>query len=158
MHGIMIQISNEEIPEEDYINEDKLESWIETEFDYIYGTKLNEEGRKSIINNLVKNTLPRDMLEPVGKDVIRYKGGMDKWKKKFVSEIKKRANEVNEENCMLWFGELASLKHYLEDPFDINYRFFIEGEIEKSYGLMDYINNFEPGTLFYIGGILMYHF
>lgn len=156
MHGTIVQISNDEIPEEDYINEGRLESWIGTEFDYIYEAKLDEKGRKSIIDNLVKNIFPKGMFEAVEKNALKYKGGMDEWKKGFVDEIRRKAYKINEENCMHW--EFASFKHYLEDPFDISYRFFIENGIEKSYGFMNYVNNFESGTLFHVGGILMYHF
>ncbi|HQK35194.1 MAG TPA: hypothetical protein PK074_10735, partial [Spirochaetales bacterium] len=124
---------------------------------------IDEEERKSHIDNLINNILPKGMFELVSDDTIRYNGGADKWKEEFVATLQEKAKAVTTENCTLWIGEVYQLEKYLKNPLDTGYQFYmdeqcINGAAEQSYEFLRVVSQLVPGTLLYIGGVIDYHF
>lgn len=112
---------------------------------------------------LVNTALPKDMFELVGDDTIRYIGGVEQWKENFVTNIRKKAEAITTENMLEFVGPVYQLEKALENPLDIAYHFYLDGEgyqsfAEKSFAFMEFVCTLEPGTILYIGGVIDYHF
>ena len=161
-----MQIKIFQITEESPLNDNILNDCTLEQGDghyYDYCSKIDEEERKSHIDNLINNILPKGMFELVSDDTIRYNGGADKWKEEFVATLQEKAKAVTTENCTLWIGEVYQLEKYLKNPLDTGYQFYmdeqcINGAAEQSYEFLRMVSQLVPGTLLYIGGVIDYHF
>ena len=103
------------------------------------------------------------LFELVGDDTIRYIGGVEQWKENFVTNIRKKAEAITTENMLEFVGPVYQLEKALENPLDIAYHFYLDGEgyqsfAEKSFAFMEFVCTLEPGTILYIGGVIDYHF
>ncbi len=95
--------------------------------------------------------------------VSRYIGGVEQWKENFVTNIRKKAEAITTENMLEFVGPVYQLEKALENPLDIAYHFYLDGEgyqsfAEKSFAFMEFVCTLEPGTILYIGGVIDYHF
>lgn len=161
MHSRIFQISKMWIEKENYLNEDTLHQGDGSFYDYC--AEIDDEERKEDIRYLVNTALPKDMFELVGDDTIRYIGGVEQWKKNFVTNIRKKAEAITTENMLEFVGPVYQLEKALENPLDIAYHFYLDGEgyqsfAEKSFAFMEFVCTLEPGTILYIGGVIDYHF
>ena len=162
MHSRVFQISTTQIDKENYLNEDTLNQGDNSFYDYC--ADISDEERKEEITNLVNSILPKGMFELVSEDTIRYTGdGMEQWKEKYVAEIRKKADAITTENMLEFVGPVYQLEKALENPLDIAYHFYLDGEgyqsfAEKSFAFMEFVCTLEPGTILYIGGVIDYHF
>ena len=161
MHSKILQITEEKPLKDNILNEDTLEQGDGHDYDYC--SEIDEEERKFHIANLIDNILPKGMFDLVAEDTIRYNGGADKWKEKFVAAVQEKAKAVTPDNCTMWIGEVYQLEKYLKNPLDTGYQFYmdehgINGNAEQSYSFMQTVCQFEPGKLLYIGGVIDYHF
>lgn len=156
MHSRIFQISKMWIEKENYLNEDTLHQGDGSFYDYC--AEIDDEERKEDIRYLVNTALPKDMFELVGDDTIRYIGGVEQWKENFVTNIRKKAEAITTENMLEFVGPVYQLEKALENPLDIAYHFYLDGEgyqsfAEKSFAFMEFVCTLEPGTILYIGGV-----
>ena len=159
MHSTIFQITKTR--EENYLNEDTLMQGDNSHFDYC--AEMDDEVRKEEIDYLVNHILPKGMFELTSEDTILYKGGADKWKEDFVSEIRKRAEAITPDKVQDWIGPVYQLEKYLKDLLGTSYWFYTDEEgvqlyAEQSYEFLREICDLEPGTTLYIGGVIDYHF
>ena len=160
MHSKIFQISTEPVEKENYLNEDTLLQGDGSFYDYC--SEIDEEERKEHIDYLVNHTLPNGMFELISDDAMRYNGGIEQWKKEYVANIKKRADALTVDNMLEW-GSTYYLKEAVENPLDVSYHFYLDGDgcqsfAEKSFAFMEFVCGLEPGTVLYIGGVIDYHF
>ncbi len=161
MHSTIFQITKTRVEKENYLNEDTLMQGDNSHFDYC--AEIDDEERKEHIGYLVNHILPEGMFELTSEDTILYKGGADKWKEDFVSEIRKRAEAITPDKVQDWIGPVYQLEKYLKDPLGTSYWFYTDEEgaqsyAEQSYEFLREICDLEPGTTLYIGGVIDYHF
>lgn len=161
MHSTIFQITKTRVEKENYLNEDTLMQGDNSHFDYC--AEMDDEVRKEEIDYLVNHILPKGMFELTSEDTILYKGGADKWKEDFVSEIRKKAEAITTENMLEWIGPVYQLEKYLKDPLGTSYWFYTDEEgvqsyAEQSYEFLRETCDLEPGTTLYIGGVIDYHF
>lgn len=161
MHSTIFQITKTRVEKENYLNEDTLMQGDNSHFDYC--AEMDDEVRKEEIDYLVNHILPKGMFELTSEDTILYKGGADKWKEDFVSEIRKRAEAITPDKVQDWIGPVYQLEKYLKDPLGTSYWFYTDEEgvqlyAEQSYEFLREICDLEPGTTLYIGGVIDYHF
>ena len=161
MHSRIFQISMMQIGKENYLNEDTLQQGDGSYYDYC--AEISEEARKQDIRYLVNTALPKGMLELVGDDTMRYIGGAEQWKEDFVINIRKKAEAITVENMLDFIGPVYQLEKTLENPLDVAYHFYLDGDgyqsfAEKSFAFMEFVCSLEPGTTLYIGGVIDYHF
>lgn len=161
MHSRIFQISTMQIGKENYLNEDTLQQGDGSYYDYC--AEISEEARKQDIRYLVNTALPKGMFELVDDDTMRYIGGAEQWKEDFVINIRKKAEAITVENMLDFIGPVYQLEKALENPLDIAYHFYLDGEgyqsfAEKSFAFMEFVCSLEPGTTLYIGGVIDYHF
>ena len=160
MHSRIFQISTEPIDKENYLNEDTLQQGDGSFYDYC--SEIDEENRKEDIANLVNYALPNGMFELISDDTMRYNGGIEQWKEEYVANIKKRADALTADNMLEW-GSTYYLKQAVENPLDVAYHFYLDGDgrpsfAEQSFAFMEFVCRLEPGTILYIGGVVDYHF
>ena len=161
MHSRIFQISTMQIDKENYLNEDTLQQGDGSYYDYC--SEISEETRKQDIRNLVNYALPKGMFELVGDDTMRYIGGVEQWKEDFMADIRKKAEAITAENMFEFIGPVYQLDKALENPLDVAYHFYLDGDgcqsfAEQSFAFMQFVCNLEPGTILYIGGVVDYHF
>lgn len=131
MHSRIFQISKMWIEKENYLNEDTLHQGDGSFYDYC--AEIDDEERKEDIRYLVNTALPKDMFELVGDDTIRYIGGVEQWKENFVTNIRKKAEAITTENMLEFVGPVYQLEKALENPLDIAYHFYLDGEGYQSF-------------------------
>ena len=107
MHSKIFQIAKEPVNKGCYLQEDTLTQGDGSFYDYC--TEIDDEERKKEIANLVKFILPKGMFELTSEDTIRYIGGMEQWKEKYVANIHKKAEALTVENMLVW-GSIYYLK------------------------------------------------
>lgn len=161
MHSKIFQITQTRVDKDNYLNEDTLMQGDNSHFDYC--AEIDNEERKEYIGYLVNHVLPKGMFELTSEDTILYKGGTEKWKEEFVSEIRKRAEAITPDKMQDWIGPVYQLEKLLKDPLDTGYWFYTDAEgvqsyAEQSYEFLREIFALEPGTTLYIGGVIDYHF
>lgn len=125
MHSRIFQISTEPIDKENYLNEDTLQQGDGSFYDYC--SEIDEEDRKEDIANLVNHALPKGMFELISDDTMRYNGGIEQWKEEYVANIKKRADALTVDNMLEW-GSTYYLKQAVENPLDVAYHFYLDGD------------------------------
>lgn len=160
MHSRIFQISMMRIDKENYLNEDTLEQGDGSYYDYC--SEIDEESRKEDIAYLVNHALPKGMFELISDDVMRYIGGIEQWKEEYVANIRKKAEAITVDNMLEW-SSTYSLKKAVENPLDIAYHFYLDGDgyqsfAEQSFAFMEFVCGLEPGTVLYIGGVIDYHY
>ena len=156
MHSRIFQISTEPIDKENYLNEDTLQQGDGSFYDYC--SEIDEENRKEDIANLVNYALPNGMFELISDDTMRYNGGIEQWKEEYVANIKKRADALTADNMLEW-GSTYYLKQAVENPLDVAYHFYLDGDgcqsfAEQSFAFMEFVCRLEPVTILYIGGVV----
>lgn len=161
MHSRIFQISTTRVEKENYLNEDTLQQGDDSFYDYC--ANISDEERKEDIGYLVEYALPKGMFELTSDDTIRYNGGIEQWKEKFVADIRKKAEAITTENMLEWIGPAYQLKRALKNPLDTCYHFYLDGDgcqsfAEQSFAFMEFVCTLEPGTTLYFGGVIDYHF
>lgn len=141
MHSRIFQISTEPIDKENYLNEDTLQQGDGSFYDYC--SEIDEENRKEDIANLVNYALPKGMFELISDDTMRYNGGIEQWKEEYVANIKKRADALTADNMLEW-GSTYYLKQAVENPLDVAYHFYLDGDgcqsfAEQSFAFMEFV-------------------
>ena len=109
MHSKIFQITQTRVDKDNYLNEDTLMQGDNSHFDY--RAEIDNEERKEYIGYLVNHVLPKGMFELTSEDTILYKGGTEKWKEEFVSEIRKRAEAITPDKMQDWIGPVYQLKN-----------------------------------------------
>ena len=161
MHSTIFQITKTRVEKENFLNEDTLMQGDNSHFDYC--AEMDDKVRKEEIDYLVNHSLPKGMFELTSEDTILYKGGADKWKEDFVSEIRKKAEAITPDKVQDWIGPVYQLEKFLKDPLDTGYWFYTDAEgvqsyAEQSYEFLREVCDLEPDTTLYIGGVIDYHF
>lgn len=131
MHSRIFQISKMWIEKENYLNEDTLQQGDGSFYDYC--AEIDDEKRKEDIRYLVNTALPKGMFELVGDDTMRYIGGVEQWKENFVTNIRKKAEAITTENMLEFVGPVYQLEKALENPLDIAYHFYLDGDGYQSF-------------------------
>ena len=160
MHSRVFQISTMQIEKDNYLNEDTLQQGDNSFYDYC--ANIDDESRKEDIAYLVNSALPKGMFEILSEDTMRYNGGIEQWKEEYVANIRKKAEALTAENMLTW-SVTYNLKQAIENPLDVAYHFYLDGEgcqsfAEPSFAFMEFVCTLEPGTILYIGGVIDYHF
>ena len=119
MHSTIFQITKTRVEKENFLNEDTLMQGDNSHFDYC--AEMDDKVRKEEIDYLVNHILPKGMFELTSEDTILYKGGADKWKEDFVSEIRKKAEAITPDKVQDWIGPVYQLEKFLKDPLDTGY-------------------------------------
>lgn len=161
MHSTIFQITKTRVEKENFLNEDTLMQGDNSHFDYC--AEMDDKVRKEEIDYLVNHILPKGMFELTSEDTILYKGGADKWKEDFVSEIRKKAEAITPDKVQDWIRPVYQLEKFLKDPLDTGYWFYTDAEgvqsyAEQSYEFLREVCDLEPDTTLYIGGVIDYHF
>ena len=161
MHSTIFQITKTRVEKENFLNEDTLMQGDNSHFDYC--AEMDDKVRKEEIAYLGNHILPKGMFELTSEDTILYKGGADKWKEDFVSEIRKKAEAITPDKVQDWIGPVYQLEKFLKDPLDTGYWFYTDAEgvqsyAEQSYEFLREVCDLEPDTTLYIGGVIDYHF
>ena len=161
MHSTIFQITKTRVEKENFLNEDTLMQGDNSHFDHC--AEMDDKVRKEEIDYLVNHILPKGMFELTSEDTILYKGGADKWKEDFVSEIRKKAEAITPDKVQDWIGPVYQLEKFLKDPLDTGYWFYTDAEgvqsyAEQSYEFLREVCDLEPDTTLYIGGVIDYHF
>ena len=161
MHSTIFQITKTRVEKENFLNEDTLMQGDNSHFDYC--AEMDDKVRKEEIDYLVNHILPKGMFELTSEYTILYKGGADKWKEDFVSEIRKKAEAITPDKVQDWIGPVYQLEKFLKDPLDTGYWFYTDAEgvqsyAEQSYEFLREVCDLEPDTTLYIGGVIDYHF
>ena len=161
MHSTIFQITKTRVEKENFLNEDTLMQGDNSHFDYC--AEMDDKVRKEEIDYLVNHILPKGMFELTSEDTILYKGGADKWKEDFVSEIRKKAEAITPDKVQDWIGPVYQLEKFLKDPLDTGYWFYTDAEgvqsyAEQSYEFLREVCDLEPDTTLSIGGVIDYHF
>lgn len=161
MHSRIIQISTSRIEKEDYLDEMTIETGASTGVDYT--TEISQDEREQAIKNLVNHWLPKGMFsfgsEP---DTIIYNGGMEEWiVKEWLPKIRRHAESLSSDNVFN-SPNLYRMELLLDNALDIGTLFYLSSEnfqsyAEKSTAFMEYVNNYSEGQVFYIGGVIDYH-
>ena len=161
MHSRIIQISDARIDFENYLDESSIETGPNTLVDYT--AEISEKERRYAIENLVNHWLPKGMFslgtEP---DTIIYKGGMDEWLcKEWLPKIRQAAQNLSTHNVFK-SPNLYRMERLLDNALDIGTLFYLSSDnyqsyAERSTAFMEYINGYPEGQVFYIGGVLDYH-
>lgn len=160
MHSSIFQISTKPISKENYITE---ETFIGGDFSfYDYCANMGEEERKEAISNLVTCLLPKEMFEQTSEDTIFYKGGVEQWKAEFVANVRKKAEAITIENMLEW-GPVYAIEKALTNPLDTDYHFYLNDDCTNTYAetslsFVKFVCGLEPGTTFYVGGVVDYHY
>ena len=136
MHSKIFQITQTRVEKDNYLNEDTLMQGDNSHFDYC--AEIDDEERKEYIGYLVNHVLPKGMFELTSEDTILYKGGTEKWKEEFVSEIRKRAEAITPDKMQDWIGPVYQLEKFLKDPLDTGYWFYTDAEGVQSYAEQSY--------------------
>ena len=160
MHSRIFQISTEPIDKENYLNEDTLQQGDNSFYDYC--ADIDDESRKEDIAYLVNSALPKGMFELLSEDTMRYNGGIEQWKEEYVANIRKKAEELTVVNMWQW-STTYYFRQAIQNPLNTDYHFYLDGDgcqsfAEQSFAFMQFVSNFDPGTIFYIGGVIDYHF
>lgn len=160
MHSRIFQISTMQIEKANYLNEDTLQQGDNSFYDYC--ADIDDETRKRDITYWVNNVLPKGMFELLSEDTMRYNGGIEQWKEEYVANLRKNAAAVTVENMLEW-STTYNLQKAIENPLDVSYHFYLDGEgcqsfAEQSFAFMAFVCTLEPGTILYIGGVIDYHF
>ena len=161
MHSRIIQIADSRIDKENYLDEMTIETGSATQIDYT--AEISSEQRQLAIENLVNHWLPKGMFslgtEP---DTIVYNGGMDEWiRKEWLPKIRKAAENLSTHNVFK-SPNLYRMERLLDDALDLGTLFYLSSEnyqsyAERSTASMEYVNGYQEGQVFYIGGLLDYH-
>lgn len=160
MHSTIFQITTEKVEEGGFLNEDTLPQGDYSELDYC--SDIDDGERKERIENLVNNVLPEGMFTLIDENTIRYNGGVDAWREKWVKLINEKCSLVTADNILEW-SILYYLKEAIDNPLDAGSRFYDDNSGCSSYSyksgeFMKSLNNIAAGALLYVGGVVDYHF
>lgn len=161
MHSNIFQISDTRIEKDNYLDEMTIEVGSTTTVDYT--SEISEEERKEAIENLVNGCLPTGMFslgtEP---DTIVYNGGLEEWvRKEWLPKIRRHAQTLSTHNVFQDFN-LYRMERVLDNALDRGTLFYLSEDnyqsyAERSTAFLEYLNGFSAGQIFYIGGVLDYH-
>lgn len=159
MHAWIYQISDS--PIEEFINEDTLNQGGGTDYDYC--AEISEEERKTAIDTLWADILPKGMFKMIDESTLLYYGGFDEWKQKWVESIQQKASQLNRDNVMDYVGIAYHLERELKNPLDASSHFYLCGDssqtfAEESVEFMRWIGGLKVGSKIYIGGVVDFHF
>ena len=161
MHSKIFQITKNKLKKENFLTEDTLFQGEGSRYDYC--SEIDEDERQDVIQILVNEILPKGMFELINDNILIYKGGIEKWKDDYISNIKTKTQELTPDNITEWIGSVYQLEKTIKNPLDTGFQFYFEeeplqGYAEESYGLLCFINGLEKGARLYIGGVIDYHF
>lgn len=162
MHSNIFQISDRPIEADDIIGIDRVTAGDMASIDYTQEVSVAE--RKAKIRILVESILPKGMFALCEDgETIAYTGGFTEWRKSYISNIRAKAEDIDEGNVMKWIGPAYQLKKAILNPLDTNFLFVTDfcdgcGLAERSRELMILVGNLQAGERLYIGAVLDYHF
>ena len=162
MHSIIFQITTKKLTEgSGLLTEGTIEQGDGTAYDYC--AEIDEEERDTTIKTLVNDILPKGMFELAAPNAIIYKGGIDKWKWDYITDIQAKAKALSPDNIIDWVGPIYQLEKAIKNPLGTSYQFYFDEEgfqcyAEESYELLRFVSNLEVGTTLYFGGVIDYHF
>ncbi len=161
MHSRIFQIADTQIEEDNFIDEMTIEVGATTSVDYT--AEISEDERRLAIECLVNEWLPTGMFslgtEP---DTLVYNGGLDEWvRNEWLPKIRKSAEILSTHNIFQNLN-ITRMKQLLNNALGIGTLFYLAAEnyqsfAEHSTAFIEYLNNFSAGQIFYIGGVLDYH-
>lgn len=161
MHSRIFQIADTQIEEDNFIDEMTIEVGATTSVDYT--AEISEDERRLAIECLVNEWLPTGMFslgtEP---DTIVYNGGLEEWvRKEWLPKIRRHAETLSTHNVFRDF-KLYRMERVLDNTLDSGTLFYLSEDnyqsyAERSTAFLEYLNGFSAGQIFYIGGVLDYH-
>lgn len=159
MHGIIYQISASPIKPEHYASEDHIVLSIAD-----YCNRISENKRITLVKRLL-SILPAGMfiLNADGES-LTYQGGMDEWKRGFISSIASLSQKIKPSSLFSWNGEANTIARLINNPLSTNTMFITEtweggsAEAQGSGCVMELIDTLQPGDILFIGPIFDYHF
>ena len=161
MHSRIIQITDARIDKDNFLDENSIETGPNSLADYT--AEISKEERRYAIENLVNHWLPKGMFslgtEP---DTIVYNGGMDDWlRNEWLPKIRQAAQNLSTHNVFK-SPNLYRMERLLDNALDIGTLFYLSSDnyqsyAERSTAFMEYINGYPEGQVFYICGVLDYH-
>lgn len=161
MHSRIFQIAASRIDKENYLNEMSIEVGANTGVDYT--AEISRELRQQAIESLVNQWLPKGMFshgtEP---DTMVYNGGVDEWvRTEWLPQIRKHAANLSTHNVFKNLN-LFKMERLIDNALDLGTLFYLcddnyQSYAEKSTAFMEFVNGYPEGTVFYIGGVLDYH-
>lgn len=95
-------------------------------------------------------------------DTIVYNGGLEEWvRKEWLPKIRRHAETLSTHNVFRDF-KLYRMERVLDNTLDSGTLFYLSEDnyqsyAERSTAFMEYLNGFSAGQIFYIGGVLDYH-
>ena len=95
-------------------------------------------------------------------DTIVYNGGLEEWvRKEWLPKIRRHAENLSTHNVFRDF-KLYRMERVLDNTLDSGTLFYLSEDnyqsyAERSTAFLEYLNGFSAGQIFYIGGVLDYH-
>ncbi|WP_303035071.1 hypothetical protein [uncultured Duncaniella sp.] len=95
-------------------------------------------------------------------DTIVYNGGLEEWvRKEWLPKIRRHAETLSTHNVFRDF-KLYRMERVLDNTLDSGTLFYLSEDnyqsyAERSTAFLEYLNGFSAGQIFYIGGVLDYH-
>ena len=90
-------------------------------------------------------------------DTLCYNGGIEQWKEEYVANVKKKAEALTVDNMLEW-SSTYYLKQAVENPLDVAYHFYLDGEGSSLLHLWSLSAVVNRELQLYIGGVIDYHF
>lgn len=161
MHSTIYQITTEQVIDKiDFLNENTLYQGDCSGIDYC--SDIDDDDRRERIEYLVNKILPEGMFTLVDENTIRYNGGVEEWKGTWVKLIQYKCSQTTASNIQEW-STLYHLKEAIDNPLDTGICFYDDcagcsSYSHKSGEFIKSLCSLEAGTLFYVGGVIDYHF
>lgn len=159
MHSRIIQLDVLPIEKDHLVSE---EDFYETEgIDYTSLLKGNQ--KREVLQSILTYTLPKGMFECQENEketILIYKGGIETWKEKWLSNIKAKINSLNPKNVFVspnLYDLKQSIARALGDTMFVM-ECWTGFEPQESTEFMEFVSTLKPGTKLYVGSILDYHF
>lgn len=162
MHDVIYQIGLEPIPEEEYVDNDRIYEGEYVSIDYSY--ELDNERREQVISGLVNSILPKGLFTLNKEDnSLTYMGGLKKWKQAHIDNLINIAKALNTDNVLKYIGPLRDIQMSLNNPLNTMSLFVMDTEgnsgiAENSGDFMRMLDHLNVGDKIYIGAVYGYHF
>ncbi|MBE0069946.1 hypothetical protein [Thermoanaerobacterium thermosaccharolyticum] len=153
MHGLIYQLSNEIIKEDDLLYEEELyDDFVGQIADYVNG----DIDRNAAINELVVSLMPYGIIyDPTDQSIVFKKGFKESFFKERFAKLKKYVSELTLEE---FSGSTDTFPLYcIKKTIEDKYGMYIYSD-NVYITLDEFVRNMEEGKKYYFGSAIDYHF
>lgn len=156
MHSTIFQVSNEPIRQEDWVNEDTVVEYSNTDCGIDYVVALTDDAEKKYqVARLAMQLGDMVTINPDGLS-LTYNGGMDIWKRQFYKRIENIIATYKPQSLTL---SSFHVKQEIVHPIGMDL-FIMDGNwnADDSGEFMSWLEDLNVGDVIYFGVIMDYHF